>query len=86
MSIHQYLPLRFIVIKMIEVSCAMKLVIIDSGVNFTDDQKRYQLMAALKLITLPGVAVLDHLINQDLSFLSNNLAVSFTSIRAMVTM
>ena len=66
--------------RMIEVSCAMKLVIIDSGVNFTDDQKRYQ------LITLPGVALLDHLINQDLSFLSNNLAVSFTSIRAMVTM
>ena len=67
-------------IKMIEVSCAMKLVIIDSGVNFTDDQKRYQ------LITLPGVALLDHLINQDLSFLSNTLAVSRTSIHAVVTM
>ena len=42
--------------KMIEVSCAMKLVIIDSGVNFTDDQKRYQLIEVLKLTTLPGVA------------------------------
>ena len=44
----------------------MKLVIIDSGVNFTDDQKRYQIMVVLKLIALPGVAVPDHLINQDL--------------------
>ena len=74
------------VIKLIEVSCAMKLVIIDSGVNFTDDQQRYQLMAVLKLITYPGVALLDHSIDQDLSFLSNTLAFSFTSIHAIVTM
>ena len=73
------------VIKLIEVSCAMKLVIIDSGVNFTDDQQRYQLMAVLKLITYPGVALLDHSIDQDLSFLSNTLAFSFTSIHAIVT-
>ena len=52
--------------KIIEVSCAIKLVIIDSGVNFTNDQKRYQIMVVLKLIALPGVAVPDHLINQDL--------------------
>ena len=34
---------------MIEVSCAMKLIIIFSGVTFTDDQKICQLMAVLKL-------------------------------------
>ena len=80
--------------KIFEVSCAMKLVIIDSGVNFTDNQKRYLLIAVFKLITasswhlsgLPGVAVLDHLINQDLWFLSNTVAINFTSIHAMVTM
>ena len=55
-------------------------------VKITDGQKRYQIMAVLKLITHPGAAVLDHFINQDLLFLSDNLAVSFTSIHAMVTM
>ena len=52
------------------VGSGMKLVIIDSGVNPSDDQLRYGLMVVFNFNkgsrwSLQGVAVLDLLVNQD---------------------